>query len=589
LGAVLVVVVVVVIGAAILAMSGKDLTLQGRLYDESGNPITGATVDLEGFDVLQTNEFGGYRFTGVQAGKYQIEITARGYETIFQELNVQGSLFDSTVAQNFTLDPAGFGSISGQFVADDPTYNYIGDRLFIGKEEFNISPEGSFSLTNLTAGKNTLIYQSAEYLDIERVFTLLEGSNPDLEDIELSPAAEISGNLTSHVRKDLILDLDIRVEGVSDDQIEVMENGDFRIRNLEVGETYTIRISKEGYDTRDYEVEVERGVNQILGFSVVESGVIPFLSKVEDNALQLFLTNLDGTTITQLTFDEKMEPFAEYIEDSIIYFLSTRDRVRPTIGGNGFLVYAASTDGGNAQKITDYIDDFGRIVPNFSAKRMANVTLGYDEDEKDRRLGVMDLVGENRVDIDYVEDGTFNDIVLSDNGAYIYYFMQDKQDTVNGIYRANTQTGNSSLLVTRPNPLIYDVSHDGNRMLYSSYNSGTGLTELYLLTVSTGQDKRVLQTAAGMSQFQFIGTSDNEIVYQAFKNGANNVYHMDIDENTETQWTFFSGVEGVEAVYQQADYVLYQTNVGLYMIDPSQPVDKVLVTKRVARYTGYDF
>jgi Tol biopolymer transport system component len=585
-------------GLFLLTITNLDMqvikpSLNGVVTDKDLKPIAAADVKLSSVTNPQTvpltnktDQDGRYSFTGLEIGRYKITISAGGFEELSQEIDITRSFLNYGNQISSVLIAAGNGSISGKFITNVADYNFILDKLTVDGIVYAVEADGSFKLDNLTTGLKTLTLETVGFKDITRQFQLNAGSNPNLQDIELSPAGDIFGNLTSYVRRDIVKDLQIVAEGVSSQQIKVQDNGDFYITDLEVNRSYTIRTSKPGYETRDYQVQVVQGINQIPNFKVVETGTIPFLFKV-DKDLSILVSGLDGSNRKQLTFDSRMEPFAEYIDGDIIYFLSIRDRVNSTLGDRALLAYAVSTQGGNAQRITTSTTNLGRIIPNFAARKLANVTKGTAE--KDRVLQVMDLTGNNRVQIEYLKNGVFNDIEISDNGAYVVYYKQDAANSANGLYRANAQSGSTTKLLEKPNITLYDVSQDGDRILYTTSNFGSTLTEMYVYTVSTGQDRRLLQNTAARTQFQFVGDSKEFIVYQSMRESANNIYRLNIDTDEEIKLTAFSGVEGVEAVYQQAKYILYQTNRGLYVMDPTKPVSGVLVTREMARYTGYDF
>lgn len=565
------------------------LTAAGTITDTNNQPVSGARVSF-GEDFVTTDDEGKFSIDNLDLRTYEVNITRVGYETLITEVEMTRGFLNYLNSFDFAIQKSGIGSISGQIVADIPDYDFGLDLLYLDDQIVEVETDGSFNINEAETGSKVLRYESDRYIDFEKTFRLEIGNNPRLADIELEPAGDIFGNLTSYVRQDIVADLEIIVEGVSGNQIVVEENGDFRIRDLEIGREYTVRTRKQGYESRDYTVVVDQGVNPIANFVVVENGTVPFLYFDAEDELQVFVSDFDGLNRTQLTFEEDMNPAAEYIDNTIIYYLSDRDGIRSDIAGDSLLVYAVSTEGGNAQRITTNWDNLGRVVPNFAARKLANVSVGFDEDERDRRLEVISLTGQDRQEIDYLFPGNvLNDIRISDNGAFIFYVVEDIAERNTGLYRGNTQTGESSVVTAKQGVQIYDVSRDGDRVLYSAPNEDNNLVGLYLFTISSGQDKRILPNVAARSQFQFVKGSKQRVIFQAFQNNANNIYEVNVDTEDEVKLTNFRGTEGIEAVYQQAGYILYQTNRGLYIMDPAKPVSGVLVTKLFARYTGYDF
>lgn len=577
---------------AILTLTSIDTVLvkpfiAGIITDSSGKAIPGATILVPQLNITTTaNEAGAYTIDNLPIGSVLMVVSAEGFEDLVRTVEVSRSFLNYLNAYDFTLLPAGFGSVSGRLIGQRLDHDYSKDKLSIDDQVIRANPDGSFAADGISTGQKTLKYESDYFVDVVRQFRLEAGSSTRLENIELLPAADLVASLESHLRKQTVLNAEIIVEGVSPQNVSIDASGTLRVRDLEVGREYKMLVTAPGYVRREYVVTVVQGPNQIPGFKMVESGLVAFLARV-DNEVQVFTSNLDGSDRNQLTFGKSLEPAGLHLNGDIIYFLSARDRIRSTVGGNALVAYALSTQGANAQRITTNTVDLGRIIPAFPARKLANVSLGNSRDH--RKLEVMDITGNNRVSIDYIESGSFTDIKLSINGAYIYYYKQNTPQNTQGLYRANARTGESQLLTNKAGVRIMDVSEDGDRAIYSAPSGDTGLTELYSFTASTGQDVRLLQNVAGRSRIQFLEGSKNLLLFQSFREGATNMYSLDLDTGTESRLTNFSGVESLEVIYQQSGYIMYQTNVALYVMDPQLKIAGVSVTTNAVRYNGYDF
>ncbi len=90
----------------------KDMygTVEGLVMDETGAPITGASVNLAG-TIATTNSAGYYLFTDLLVGDYNITATAYGYISLTQEVTLvcnQVTTIDFFLAESFVLFNDGF-------------------------------------------------------------------------------------------------------------------------------------------------------------------------------------------------------------------------------------------------------------------------------------------------------------------------------------------------------------------------------------------------------------------------------------------------------------------------------------------------
>lgn len=91
---------------------GGGATVTGKVTDNKDKPLTGATVKISGggIDKLTTTDATGkYSFTGLSSGKYTLTVTAKGYEVVSKEINVETG---KTYTIDFKLSAA--GTISGR-------------------------------------------------------------------------------------------------------------------------------------------------------------------------------------------------------------------------------------------------------------------------------------------------------------------------------------------------------------------------------------------------------------------------------------------------------------------------------------------
>ncbi len=596
--AVLVAVLILILAATLTSVDTLIIksSLSGRVQTVEGGAVPGATVRLAGEAVsgdnielsANTDISGNYFIGNLELGGYELSVEAEGFEPYSQRIAINRTFLDYNNDLNIELQPSGEGFIVGRFMVEDvASYNFINDTLSVNGQNYQVLADGSFSIPDLTTGNNDFRFSSENYTDVLRNIDLNPGEN-DLGEIKLTPSGDIVGSLKSYVREDIVKNLQITVEGLPQDQVEIDESaGDFRIRDLEIGREYRISISHPNYVDREYLQKAERGEVSLFGLRLVEDGAVVYL-KEDDRDIEIFSSEYDGGEEKQLT-DNRLEPYAEYLDSAgTVFFLSTRDSVSSKLGGGrAFLVYAVPVDGGNPQRVTTNTQDLGQVYPNFKAKRLVHIT-SLTRERKDRRLEAMDLRGANRKTLFELTTGEINDLTISDDGRYVAFAVLTGETSVDGLYRANIETGESVRLTTKQPVQIFDITPNGNGVLYSYFNESTQLNDLYLFEADSGQDKKVRGSFTGQ-QYQFVDGSSSELIYFATEQERSNLYNLTLDNNQVKRLTSFTGTEGVEAIYQQNGFILYQTNRGLYIMDFEKPHPGKLVTREFARYTGIDY
>lgn len=571
------------------SLSGQITTIDGGVIPGASVRIMGNNSAGEEIEYSATTDINGYYYLGnLELGGYELIVEAEGFESFEQQIPINRSFLDYNTNLDISLQPSGEGFIVGKFIVEDvASYNFIDDTLTVNGQTYQVQSDGSFTIPDLTTGQNSFRFSSTDYTDVIRTIDLEPGEN-NLEEIKLIPSGDIVGSLKSYIREDIVGALQITVEGLPQDQVEVdADAGSFRIRDLEIGREYRISISHPNYVNREYLQAAEKGEASLFGLRIVEDGAVVYL-KEDPRDIEVFASEYDGAEEKQLT-DNDFEPYAEFLDsDDTIYFLSTRDSVTSTLGrGRALLVYAVPVAGGNAQRVTNNIDELGLIYPNFKAKKLVQITT-TSEKGTNRVLQSMDLTGANRKLLFGTNEGEINDLVISDDGNFVAFSLLSGDDANDGLYRVDLTTGESTRVSEKQPVQIFDITENGNGILYSYFNTNTDLNDLYYFTANTGQDKKIRSSFTG-KQYQFVKNNEDNLVYFDIEEERSNLYTLNISSNKIERLTSFSGTEGVEAVYQQNGFIIYQTNRGLYIMDFEKPHPGKLVTTDFARYTGIDY
>lgn len=567
------------------------LTLSGHITDLNNKAVANAAVYLGDTEMAQTDTDGSYSIGGLEIGQYKIKIVENGFNTLSQDIAINRSFLNYTITHDFKLTPSGIGDIKLRLIAPDTAYRFLDDQLTLDDKSYKINADGQVTISGTeTSQQSVLKFTSVNFVDFTRTFEIKAGAN-DLGEITLQTAGDIVGPITSYIRETPLPDIQITVEGVDPKFITVdSTKNTFRVQDLETDKEYKLRAQRSGYLTRDYTIKVAQGENQIFNFRMVENGLIPFLRPVKANGstdLQIFVSEFDGANTKQLTQGDT-QPYGEFIQQDTVYYASTRDNLQSGIGGKVLVPYTVNTTGTSIKRLTNVTTGIGTVLPNFIAKLMTNIHKPADSTkQKHRLLDVTDLQVSKSIQIEDSGTGTFTSTAISNDGKKVFYVLQETPNTRDGLYIANIDGTNKTRLSSKNNINIYSISSDGSRVIYEAQNPTSKLQDLYFYDTTTSQENTLKVSFAG-SQYQFLNGSNTQIIFQEYRDGGSNLFLLDTASNTDQRLTNFSGTEGVDTIYQQAGYVIYQTNKGMYIIDPATPKPNKLITSSFSRYTGYD-
>jgi hypothetical protein len=139
------------------AQSGNAGGVRGAITDPSGAVIPGATVDLtnelSGFDrTTTTDATGQFTFSNVPFNPYRIDVTAKGFAHLSQDVEIRSSL---GISVKLVLQIAGASQTvtvesGGDLIEDDPTFHVDVDRDLFNKVPLESASSTLSSLVTLT-------------------------------------------------------------------------------------------------------------------------------------------------------------------------------------------------------------------------------------------------------------------------------------------------------------------------------------------------------------------------------------------------------------------------------------------------------
>ena len=555
---------IVLIG--ILLLTGLDtmfikLSLTGTVLDQSQQPIAAASVKMAG-QALITDENGQFSISDLSSAEYQIIITADGFKQIDQTIALSRNFFEYGTQRTFTMEAASKSSFSGRFIApDDPDYKFISDSLTAGNEAIPIATDGTFTaFINDEAG--VLTFKSVNYKDIDFL------NDGHLGDITLEPTGDVSGELNSFLTDELVLDADLILEGVDSSQLEIGDNGNFRYKDLTIGQTYTLRSSAPGYHTRDYQVTISQGDNHLENFSMIESGRSIFIRHA-DGEDHVFVSDYDGTSARQITLDD-YDPKLVHLfnQQSTIGFVGSST-------ARGEDLYTSDATVPNVVNSTSGVDFriLQDLSPNFVAGKFS--ILYTPDNTNTNRLEIRNTNGEGIVNV-IETTGRVIDPTISDNGDFLAYEIENDEEN-NGFYRFNIKTSDRQQINGDDVVTIYDISYSGSKVLYTAFNADLNTVNLKVANISTGENITLITGTEG-HKFQFVDGSDSDIIFLDERNDLSNIYSMDVNSKQEQAVTRFGGITKID---QQGSKIYYYKNNQLYIIDLRLPIEGLLVTADV--------
>ena len=183
---------------AITIIVGKG-SLHGLLHENSltGSALSGATVSCGGITGV-TQSDGSYSLSNVPEGNQTLSFSKTGYQpyskpvtiTANQNLNVG----DNYLAKN----PIQTGNLHGRLHADSITGPGLsGATVSCGGIMGFTQPDGSYSLSNVPEGNQTLTFSKTSYQSYQKPVTITANQNLDAGDNYLLIIEKFSGTITS--------------------------------------------------------------------------------------------------------------------------------------------------------------------------------------------------------------------------------------------------------------------------------------------------------------------------------------------------------------------------------------------------------
>jgi len=565
------------------------ITLSGQITDiNTGKTIENASVLINGIETTKTNAQGRYSIANLSTGDIQVTVKADGYDETTESVRVSKVLLDYSTRKDFSLKSAITGVLSGKFIPNSADYKFTNDKLLIGEKQYLVNDDGTFAVNDVKVGEIEFKFNSVNFKDISQSISLQAGTNR-IPDITLAQGGDIVGELKSYIKEDLVLNTKFYVENILQDQVIITEDGKFTIKDLDTDKKYKIRVSADGYITRDYEINIKQGENQLFNFRLVENGVAIYpLRSGESNSdpIKLYRSDFDGENQSVLVDDSRIDNYTKFfsIEEQKLYYQSFKDESfrQENSGVELKMPYQLDINNSVPDRMTISTNNLGQLTANFIAKKMLSQYTKQGAISQPG-LQIMNIDGTNRKEVKMLTNTSFKfgNLRISNNGKYVLYSFQNNNQTE--LYLFNIETEETKNVLNNQNITVYDISEDGSNVLLSRKNPNTGLIDLALVNVPSDDLRTLKENIKGFG-YQFVKGNTNKVIFFESRESRSNIYTFTIDRSQEEKITSLTPDYTITGIYQESNLLFYQTNRGLLLLDLNKPKNFKLVSAQAYNF-----
>lgn len=522
----------VLIAFALVYITGLDtvffkLKMEGIVVNRQGlTPIENARIVIDGDVKAITDEEGYYKITGLNQGDLTVTIEAEGFFSNDVTVELSRTTSNYTNIYSFQLDSSENGTLKGKFLVDKIGYDFTEDRIVINEDSYTIQPDGSFEIKEISVGQIEFAYESASYVDIIQTLELQPGDNI-LKEIELEPSGDIDERFLDYITGLPISTVEIQANNIPDEIIQISEDGNLKIKDLDIGREYLLRISADSYHTRDYSITIAQGVNRIPNLEMVRQGRIFYAQGLkEDNEYQIFSSDYDGLNEQQETTLENLEPYAiSQSENGNVKFLSNVTNLRgSSTRGRIPVIFELDAETNNFNQVTSNTSGLDSTFIDTSNTWFINV-FKENRNVIESLIEIRNEDGSIAEEVTTISAGTVNQALVSHTSQFVYYVVENNNSETlfawnNGSLREVASSSDISL---------EDIDVNGNIALFRSLESN-GFYSLNSYNFAT-KEIRELDNNTLSNQFMFINESDNEFIYVDSFNNQETIYTFNIDNN----------------------------------------------------------
>lgn len=239
----------------------------GKIVDNSGNAIQGATVTGAGLTVL-TDGSGGYTLNNVPGGSVTLVASAAGFSPATETVTVTTG---NTVAASTMTLISDLGNVTGK-VMDTTSTPIAGATVTFGGGTATTDSTGSFGFTNIPAGTIQLVASASGFQSVTQNVAVTGGSTTTAN-FTLAVASNapgiVTGTVTNLQTHGVISGATVKWNTTS---VASNSSGVYSIPNV-AGGTQTVTASAAGYLPVSSTVNVN-GETSTLNFQLSTAGIL---------------------------------------------------------------------------------------------------------------------------------------------------------------------------------------------------------------------------------------------------------------------------------------------------------------------------
>ena len=379
-----------------LTVTGQTGAVTGRVTDEGGQPVGGATVSLSTVASRQagtspfstlTNPQGVYQFGNLPPGNYSLTIQPPGSETLVLDTEVQPNLVTDNAAVHANADGGGAvtnGRVAG-YVISTTGQLVAGARVVISGNGFEAAAEtnatGEFRIVDIPPGRYTLraTMDGFEPGQVENL--AIEADVTRLYRFVLRPPAARAGRivgLVSSAAGQALPGARIVIRsGDSELVVESNSDGRYEAANLAAG-VYRLSCSLAGYAAAVFEgLAVVAGQDTVRNVTLTPAVQYGLVVGTVRNAAGVALNNVlvriagEGVERSTRTNGDGRYSFGELAGGTYRVY-ATADGYLPATSGDIHVVVSQTTEA-NLTLQTDPATQRGRLV--CTVRNEANAAL----------------------------------------------------------------------------------------------------------------------------------------------------------------------------------------------------------------------
>lgn len=238
-------------------------TLTGTVTDQTGDPVSGATVTLAGTETTTSSD-GTYKFSDAAIGSYDLVVSAPGAETETVPVTLET---ESLTTQDVELTVT--GSVAGTITNQDG--NPIeGATVSIDSQTAQTDATGQYSIGGIGVGTQTLTVTTPDGAERTTEVDIVGGEQAD-GSLTFEQVGGVTGVVTT-TGGEPVPDVPISVTG-TDVETTTANDGSFTIDGLPVG-TQTLVVDPPEIDAQEVSVDIVSGEQQQRDITLDLAGTV---------------------------------------------------------------------------------------------------------------------------------------------------------------------------------------------------------------------------------------------------------------------------------------------------------------------------